>query len=244
MKRRVLPLVLLLVAVPAACQSTQDESRELEAEGGKRFSEKGLDVKRRNPDVQVLATRVLQDANGTAAVVVMRSRAAAPLRRVPVQIQVNGKGGKQIFSNDEPGLDPSLTGPAVLPPDEELAWVHDQVVAEGRATGVDATPGPARGSAAGKLPELKISSPRLEGDSASGLEATGSVTNASEVEQRELVLYCVGRRAGKIIAAGRGAIPRLKPGQRLPYHIFFIGDPRDTRLTVAAPPTVLEQGVS
>lgn len=243
MSRLVLGVVLVAVAaVAVACQSTQDKSRERQAQGGEPFTEEGLDVQQRNPDVRVVETRVLQDANGAAAVIVLRSRAANPLRGVPVEIDVAGQGRKSVFKNDQPGLDDSLTGPSVLLPGEEFAWVHDQVVAEGRVASVEATPGRAKGVVAGELPQLQVSAPRLEGDPTSGVEATGSVTNGSDVEQRELTLYCVARREGQIVAAGRGAIPRLKARQRLPYHIFFIGNPRGAKLTLEAPPTALQQG--
>ena len=73
-------------------------------------------------------------------------------------------------------------------------------------------------------------------------QASGTVTNRSGVEQKDLVLYCVARRGGHIVAAGRGAIPRLKAGKKLPFHIFFIGSPRAAKLSIEAPPTELEPG--
>jgi hypothetical protein len=42
------------------------------------------------------------------------------------------------------------------------------------------------------------------------------------------------------VAAGRSAIQRLKPGQKLFYHVYFIGDPSGASLSVEAPPTVLQ----
>lgn len=242
--RRGLPAVAtaLIALALGACQSTQDKSATLKAKGGKSFSEQGLDVKERNRDVEVVDKQVLQDENGTAAVVVLRSRATAPLRGVPVEIAVAGPSGKTIFKNDQPGIDPALVGPALLPPGRDFAWVNDQVVAQGKATSVKVTPGAAKGQVQGRLPRLEVSAPRLEGDPVSGIQATGTVANGSQVEQTDLVLYCVARRGGQIVAAGRGAIPRLKAGKKLPYHIFFIGSPRGATLSIEAPPTKLETG--
>jgi len=233
-----LALALALLA-PTACESTQAKSADLEAHGGKAFKQEGLDVKRRNADVQVVAKQVLHDANGTAVVVVMRSRAAQPLREVPIEIEVFGAGGKTLFKNDQPGVDKALVGPSVLPPGHEFGWVHDQVVLSGKAQTLKVTPGAAKSAVTGKLPEIELSEPRLHGDPTSGIEATGTVTNKSDVEQSDLVIYGVARRGPEIVAAGRGGIPRLKPGQRRGYHVFFIGDPRGAKLSLEAPPTVL-----
>jgi hypothetical protein len=232
----------LIVLALGACESTQSKSAALKAKGGKSFSEQGLDVTQRNREVEVVEKQVLQDENGTAVVVVLRSRATAPLRGVPVEIQVTGAGAKVLFKNDQPGIDPALVGPALLPPGKEFAWVNDQVVAEGKATAVKVTPGAAKGKVQGQVPRLEVSEPHLQGDPVSGIQATGTVTNQSDVEQKDLVLFCVARRDGKIVAAGRGAIPRLKARKKLPYHIFFIGSPRAAKLSIEAPPTELEAG--
>jgi hypothetical protein len=236
--------VAALIATVAACESSQDKSARLRAQGAEVFNEKGLDVRRASREVRVVKTEVLQDQYGAAAVVVMRNTSQSALRRVPVEIEVRGKGEKSLFKNNEPGLQASLTGPSVLAPAREFAWVHDQVVADGRATSVTATPGPAAGSIPGELPSLLVSEPKLRGDPVSGVEAMGTVENTSSVEQRELVLYCVARKDGRIVAAGRGTVPRLKAGKKSRYHIFFIGDPKGAKLTVEAPPTTFEGGDS
>jgi hypothetical protein len=234
-----LALALALLA-PTACQSTQAKSAALKAKGAKLVNQKGLDVKQRNNDIQIVAKKVLHDANGTAAVIVMRSRAQAPLQGVPVEIEVKDAGGKVLFKNDQPGVDKSLVGPSILPPKEEFAWVHDQVATTGKAVSVKATPGAPKSTVTGELPKLDVTEPKLHGDPTSGIEAVGTVTNSSQVEQRDLVLYCVALEGGQIVAAGRGGIPRLKAGQKRSYHIFFIGDPRGGKLSVEAPPTVLK----
>ena len=229
----------LALLAPTACESTQAKSAELKAHGGKAFKQEGLDVKQRNGDIDVVAKQVIHDANGTAVVVVMRSRAAQPLEGVPVEIEVLGKGGKSLFKNDQPGVDKALVGPSVLPPGRDFGWVHDQVVTSAPAVSVKVTPGAGKGPVTGQLPKIELSAPKLHGDPTSGIEATGTVTNASDIEQADLVLYCVARRGDRIVAAGRGGIPRLKARQKRGYHIFFIGDPRGAKLSVEAPPTVL-----
>jgi hypothetical protein len=57
--------------------------------------------------------------------------------------------------------------------------------------------------------------------------------------QDKLVVYCVARRGGRIVAAGRAVIPRLTGKKPARFHVFFIGDPKHATLAVSAPPTVL-----
>jgi hypothetical protein len=222
-----------------ACESTQDKSARLAKSGATVLQEEGLDVRKRNPDVRVVDKAVLQDANGAAVVVVLRNTGPAPLRGVPVEINVRGGSGKSVFRNNEAGLDPSLVGPSVLAPGTQFGWVHDQVVAYGKVASVEATPGPEEGTVSGRLPEIELSEARLEGDPVSGIEATGTISNRSDIDQRDLIIYCVARKRGRIVAAGRGGVPRLRPGQTRNFHIFFIGDPRGAELTLAAPPVNL-----
>ena len=55
----------------------------------------GLTVTHENPDVKVLATAVLHDENGTAAVVSLRNDSSKPLREVPIAITLHDpRGGR------------------------------------------------------------------------------------------------------------------------------------------------------
>jgi hypothetical protein len=230
----------LLVLALAACESSQDKSARLAKQGGKAFTRKGLEVRRQNPDVKVGRTFVLQDQNGAATVVELRNISPQRLVNVPVSIDVLGAGKQTVFKNDAPGLEPSLTAAALLEPRSEFTWVNDQVTPSGRAKAVDVKIGAAPLRAPRSVPELALAKPTLKRDPVSGMEASGSVTNRSKVEQRALIVYCVARRGSRVVAAGRSAIQRLKPGQKLFYHVYFIGDPSGASLSVEAPPTVLQ----
>jgi hypothetical protein len=237
--RAAILLVPVLVAL-AGCESSQDQSARLAKQGGKAFTRKGLDVKHLNPNVKVTGSAVLQDKNGAAAVVLLRNTSSAPLVNVPVSIDVLGAGRRSVFKNDAPGLEPSLVSAPVLEPRAEFAWVNDQVTPAGRARSVDVKIGPAPGRVPATLPVVEVAAPVLTKDPVSGMEASGLVTNRSKVEQLRLIVYCVARRGAKVVAAGRGELQRLRPGQKLHYHVFFIGDPSGARISVAAPPTVLQ----
>jgi hypothetical protein len=236
-------LVAVLCAVPlaAGCESTQTTSARLAKQADTALHQKGLRVTKPTRTVKVERRAVLQDANGAAVVVELRNRTRKLLAAPAVAIDVQGAGGKSVFRNDAPGLEDSLTGPAVLKAGEDFFWVHDQVFARGaKVRRVAVKVGAARRKAPRELPRLVVTRPRLEGDPTSGILAAGFVFNRSKVEQRQLVLYAVARKGRRIVAAGRGQIKRLKAGKRGSYQIFFIGNPRGARLEVAAPPTSFE----
>ncbi len=240
-----MPLLIAAAAVAAVpltgCESTQDKSARLARKGGTLLhGEKGLVVSAQSRDVRVAETTVIQDENGTAVVVVLRNRSAQPVGAVPLAIDVQGGGGGSVYKNDTPGLDPSLVEATGLPAHGEVAWVDDQVTASGAAKRVAARVGVAKGSAPRALPQIALGTPQLQEGDVTGPEAVGLVTNRSQVEQKRLVVFCVARRGGKLVAAGRAIVNRLAPGKHARYHVFFIGNPRGASLSAVAPPTVLE----
>lgn len=76
-------------------------------------------------------------------------------------------------------------------------------------------------------------------DPVSGPEAAGSIVNHSTIVQAGLVVDAVGRKGGRIVAAGRAILPRLVPTKPTMFHIFFIGNPYGAAIQVSAPPTSL-----
>jgi hypothetical protein len=231
----------VLAALVPGCESSQDKSARLSKNGSKAFTAKGLDVKHENPDVKVTATTVLQDKNGAATVVVLHNAGPTPQVNVPISIDVFGQGKKSVFKNDAPGLEPSLVSAPLLQAKSDFIWVNDQVTASGAAKSVAVKIGRAPGRPpSGKWPQLAVSPPKLTNDPVSGVEAAGTVTNKSKVEQRALIIYCVAIRGAKVVAAGRSGIARLVPGKKKPYHVYFIGNPAGARLSLTAPPTVLQ----
>jgi hypothetical protein len=225
-------------ALLTGCESTQSKSARLEKEGGGLTKERGLVVRKSNPEVKVLWTEALQDENGSAAVVALRNTGKHGFARLPVAIDVKDQGGKSIFKNNTPGLQQSLTEAPLLRPGATFLWVNDQITAAGRPRNVRAKVGMSRGRF-DSPPRIKVSGVRLRADPVDGTGAIGIVTNDSRLEQRKLVLYGVVRRGRRVTAAGRALVNRLKPHKRTRFQLFFIGDPRKGQLSIAAPPTVL-----
>jgi hypothetical protein len=231
----------VLTAPLAGCESSQDKSARLARDGATLLTgEKGLVVHHQNADVRAVETAIVHDENGAAVVVTLRNRAAQAVGRVPIAIDLRGASGKSVYKNDAPGLDPSLVEATAIPARGEVVWVDDQILPAETPKAASARVGQAKGDAPRELPHIELASPTLKDDAVTGIEAVGRVTNVSKVEQKRLVVFCVARKGGKVVAAGRAIVDRLAPGKHKEFHVFFIGDPRDAQLSAAAPPTVLE----
>jgi hypothetical protein len=236
---------LLLVAAAAvglsACQTTQELSAQRAKTAKKLVAEKGLSIGKVNPDVTIGATAIVQDANGIAAVVELRNKAAGAQARVPVLISVTDAKGKSLYRNNLAGLEDSLVSMALLERGQDAFWVNNQVTATGKPAKVQATVGMSKGKLPAKVPSLEISGVRLSSDSGSAT-AKGTIANKSKVAQKRVTIFCVARRGSRIVAAGRAIVDRVPPagGKPTPFTVFFIGNPKGAKLSFSAPPTVLE----
>jgi hypothetical protein len=234
---RTIVLLTLCALAVAGCESSQAKSARLAKAARTRPQEKGVKVTTRNPDVRVLATTLLHDQYGSAAVVELRSEASKPQADLPLSFTVTD-GGKQVFANDSPGLAATLTHVPLLLAKQHVWWVHDQVsAARGK---VAAKVGTSKAKLPAKLPKLVPSGLKLEQDP-DGAYTAGRLRNDSPVPQLELVVYAVAEQGGKIVAAGRAGIDRLKGHGSKPFKVFWIGDPKGAAVHVFAPPTVLEE---
>jgi hypothetical protein len=242
-----LPLALapLVLGGCLGVETTPEKSAakaELAATNVKR--QKGMVLGKINAAIKVEDSTLVQDANGVAAVVRVKNTGATQVT-LPVAITVSDAEGKQLYANDTPGLDASLTSLSVLRAGEEADWVNNQILVAGKASKVAARIGAATGRSAGALPKIVLS--RVEaGRDEDGNYAKGTIANRSAVAQKRLVVTCVARAGGKVIAAGRAVVDRLPPaGERTKpttFTVFFIGDPRQAEPACTAPPTVLAGG--
>ena len=222
----------------SGCESSQSKSARLRAASENAAPEQGLRVTRVNPDVRVMASTVLNDpkAKRSAAVITLRNTSGRTQSALPLLFRLTDAGGKQVFANDSAGASPDLTTVPSLPPGGTLVWVNDVIVNVNGATGADAKVGVgARVNRA--APRLRLSSVTLDSDPIDGVTASGKVFNESAVLQEGLVIFAVARRGRKIVAAGRAVVPRVKPGRKgVRFTVFFVGDPRGAKLSLAAPP--------
>jgi hypothetical protein len=233
----------LLIALCSGCESTQDTSARLKREAKKLANVKGLTVATLNPNVKVVSTTALHDANGTAAVVGLRDTSPRPLASLPISIALLDSAGRVLFRNDAPGIEQSLAQVPLLTPGTVSYWVNDQILGASDPHSVQARVGQAQQTVTGALPKMVLSGVQLTNDPTSGAEVVGTISNPSKITQLRLVIYCVVRRGGRIVAAGRAIIPNLPPAptpKPVQFTAFFIGDPRGGQLELSAPPTVLK----
>jgi hypothetical protein len=227
-----------LVVVAAGCESTQDRSAHLRERAKKVVTASGVHVTRLNRDVHVRFAQVVHAGDRTAVVVAVRNASRRPQARVPLAIDVRDAKGRSVFRNDAPGLQPSLTSVPALEPGGELMWVDDQVFARTPAQRVEAKLGAVPAAAVSRLPRIEVRDVHLDHD-VSGVFGAAVVHNRSAILQRQLPVFAVARKGGRIVAAGRAIVPKLKPGGHAGIKIFFVGDPRGARLVLVPSPAAL-----
>jgi hypothetical protein len=198
----------------------------------------GLAIKHSSRYVRVLATSVLHDENGTAAVVTLRNTSSRPLREVPIEITLHEPGGRVLYRNDTPGLSGALVSAPLLAPGQRFNWIDDQIPTTGAPGRLSVLVGEATPTGT-SAPSLAVTGVHLFQDPTNGLGAEGTVVNHSSVAQQELVVFAVGRRAGRIVAAGRAVLPDVPARSSATFQVFFIGNPKGSELQVSAPPTTV-----
>jgi hypothetical protein len=238
--REVLVMVLLgtTAAALSACESTADKSARIAREGRQAFTDNKTLRVDRSRELRVARTAVVRgDGGAIAAAVEIRNRSARAQRDVPVLIDVRGRGGTSLYKNDTVGLQPALQRLASVRAHGTAWWVNDQVTAATAPRRVVAEVG--RAPAAAAVPALAIEDPHFD-DDATGRYLTGTVTNPTNKLLRQVPVFAVALKGGRVVAAGRAFVAKLLPrGARKPagFRIYFVGDARGARvaLTVAPP---------
>jgi hypothetical protein len=237
---RVGAALLVLALTLTGCETNQERSAQLRRQDKlvhRARAETGLVVRHESPYVKVLGTAVLHDENGIAAVVRLRNDSPHALRDVPISITLREPGGRTLYENDLPGLSAPLTHAALLLPGQSFDWIDDQIPAGGTPGSLSVRVG--EGSTTGSLaPDIAATGVHVA-ENSSGVGAEGTIVNRSSVAQQELVVFAVGLRAGKIVAAGRAVLPSAPASSSTPFQVFFIGNPKGASLQVSAPPTTL-----
>jgi hypothetical protein len=228
----------LLALTLTGCETNIQRSAQLRHNHHHVAAQTGLVIKRGSRYVKVLGTTVLHDENGVAAVVTLRNDSSHALREVPIAITLREPQGRTLYQNDIPGLSAPLAHAPLLMPGQRFDWIDDQIEASGtpgplsarigEATSVNTTP-----------PSIAVTGVHLFDDPTNGIGAEGTVVNRSTVAQEELVVFAIGRRGGRVVAAGRAILPNAPASSSTPFQVFFIGNPKGASLELSAPPTTL-----
>ncbi len=233
--------LLVIVLTLTGCESNEERHAQLVKEDKlthRATAQTGLVVKRQSPYVKVLATAVLHDENGIAAVVTLHNDSPHALHAVPVSITLREPGGRTLYQNDVPGLSAPLTHAPLLLPGQSFDWIDDQIPGGGTPGSLSVRVGEAPTTGA-PPPDIAVTGTHVFEDPTNGVGAEGTVVNRSSVAQQELVVFAVGVRGGRIVAAGRAVLPNAPAHASTPFQVFFIGNPKGTTLVASAPPTTL-----
>jgi hypothetical protein len=232
-----LVFAILVGSVLAGCETTQDKAREIAARA-QANAPKPRVITKENKDVKVVDTTLLSDQNGDAVVVTLKNEGKDTLVNVPIVVDLSA-GKKSVYRNDEAGLETALNHVPVIQPGETVDWVNDQVNPISKPDSAKVKVGIPEAPAPAKIPEVIVSPPRMQ-NSSLGPKVSGTVTNKSQIDQLKLVLFAVARSGGRVVAAGRGGVKKLKAGDGHAYSLFFIGNPTGGDVTVTGPPTTFK----
>lgn len=231
-----------LTVTLCGCQTSQEKSARLEREAKKlaaaRPIAKGLSIGRQSSSIRVTATALVRGREGAAAVVTLRNSSARAITAIPIEITVRDARGAVLYENTAAGLTPSLTTVPLIAPHGETSWIDDQVPIAGTPASVTARVGEGVPSS-GAIPLTTVAGTHLFEDPANGVGAEGDLTNHSSVPQRELIVYVLARRSGRIVAAGRAVLALAPAGAATHFQAFLIGSPAGATLQASAPPSTL-----
>ncbi len=222
-----------------ACESTEQESAKLARENKQTVAgPASLKLGAVNHSVRVADVTLLSNAGRTAVAVRLTGTSTSAQLRVPLLVTVTGSGGKQLYSNDTGGLEPSLQRIGVLLPGRPEWWVDDQVLTSKTPTGAQVRVGTGTSAAAAGIPALTTSGVALSSSAGSEV-VNGGVVNRSSRTLNKVAVFAVYVRAGKVVAAGRAVIEQLPGGSTapVPFEIFLVGNPAGGTLELTVVPT-------
>jgi hypothetical protein len=224
-----------------ACESTQDKAKKVQAEAVAQLAAAAqpLTIPKQNKDVKVVSSTLLHDQYGDAIAVELRNTSKQAQVNFPIIVDVLGSNRKTVYENNLAGLEPNLNHVPLIEPGQTITWINDQLNIDAPAKSATVKVGESTGKAPAKVPQIDLGKTVVENDP-DGIVAKGTVTNKSQIDQTSLVIFAVARSGGKIVAAGRAVVKKLKVGKPFHYQLFFIGDPKGAQLEVAAPPTTLQ----
>lgn len=187
-----------------------------------------------NPDIAVERVDAVRSRRGAAIAVRLRNLTDRPVGDLPVSVGVN-LGGSRRLLNSRPGLGYFDTHAPALGAGQSQVWVLPMRggLPAGRPFAVV---GRATTPAAPTVAELPIVKARASGSRGA---IAAEIHNSSDVPQSSVQVYAWSTAEGRIVAAGRGSVGSLAPGDSAALRIRLIGSPRGGS-SVSAPATVYE----
>ncbi len=228
----------LLSISAAACQSTEQESAKIAAQArAAPAAGAALKLGKTNHSVRVSQVTLLSDAGRLAVAAKLTNTSSRAQLNVPLLVNVTGKGGKLLYSNEAAGVEASLQRIALLRAHQSAWWVDDQVLTSQPALAAKLRVGSGSKAGAGALAELATSAGgSVREGGVSTLSA--SLVNRSSSGQSKVPVSGVAVRGGRVVAAGRavvGAVP-ARQGASVAFQMVFVGNPAGAKIELSPIP--------
>jgi hypothetical protein len=187
-----------------------------------------------NRDVRVGRAVLVRGGGTLAAVVELRNRGPRAQAGVPLLIDVRDARGKSVYRNDLQGLQPALQHAGLVPGRGRVWWVDDQLLGVTTASRVRARVG--RGRALAGAPRVALRGLGYRTDS-DGTYLTGRVINRTGRLLRDVPVYAVALRRGRVVAAGRALVAKAPPtGRPGRFRLIFVGNPKGAHVEISVAP--------
>ncbi|HEY1451363.1 MAG TPA: hypothetical protein VGF47_10445 [Solirubrobacteraceae bacterium] len=221
----------------AACESTESESAKIEREAVLAREHEPGALKIGTPSRTVHASNVTLLGGGGRGAVALRltSSSTRPQANVPVLVEVKGKAGKLLYSNQPGGTDTKLQHIALLRPHASAWWVDDQVLINQPSSSVTVRVGSGKNA---KVGDASVSISHVVAASA-GATVSGELVNHAHRAQRNVSVYAVALRRGKVVAAGRALVATLAAAGKGPaahFEIPLVGNAAGAKIGLTAVP--------
>ncbi|HEY2216583.1 MAG TPA: hypothetical protein VGH21_03745 [Solirubrobacteraceae bacterium] len=219
----------------AACESTESESAKIERQAVLAREHEPGALKIGTPSRAVHASNVTLLGGGGRGAVALRLTSSAPRAQanVPVLVEVKGKAGKLLYSNQPGGTDTKLQHIALLAPHASAWWVDDQVLINQPSSSVTVRVGSGKNA---KASDASVSVGHVVAAPA-GATVSGELVNHAHRAQRNVSVYAVALRRGKVVAAGRALVATLAAagkGSSARFEIPFVGNAAGAKIELTA----------
>ncbi|HEY2718348.1 MAG TPA: hypothetical protein VGI52_01860 [Solirubrobacteraceae bacterium] len=219
----------------AACESTESESAKIDREAvlAREHEPGALKVGVASRTVRATDVTLLGGGGRGAVALRLTSSSMHAQANVPVLVEVKGRAGKLLYSNQPGGTDTKLQHIALLRPRTSAWWVDDQVLINQPSAAVTVRVGSGRSAKSEDASAVSVS--HLVGASAGGT-VSGELVNHARRGQRNVSLYAVALRRGKVVAAGRALVATLAAGKGASAHfeIPLVGDAAGAKIELTA----------
>jgi len=228
----------LIVLGASGCETTQQQSAKIARTLGHQSAIAGTTrLGAANRDVRIEQAVLLTAAGQSAVALKLTNTSTRTQTDFPVLIEVLDAKGSAIYRNNTSGIEPSIQQFALLAPHATAWWVDNEVLASG---GVPKTAtgqlGAATAPAPGAVPSITTEAVSAS-DSFPGPHVSVTVRNRSTIAQRQLPVYAVALRGGRVVGAGRGIIPSLAPGAGAQVQVPMVGSVSESTISLTVPPT-------